>query len=270
MALNKPTVFDYMNINLYLQDFYQFQKSIDSQFSYEFWSRQLGFSNKTLLRMIVMGKRRLTSDSKEKFYRVLDLNSLEKEYFDALTDYCQAQTAKQRQAMGTRLIQVQRMTFVQTEYTADSGILKSVYGPIIMTILCSAENGISSFELATLLNVEKSQIMTVLTELESMGAAVKTSDVYKANQSSFKVPELFNNQNLKDFYKFWIGKSITAIDLPVEIRRFRSLQIPLSQDEFDEVVKTINDFAMTLLSRFDKNTIDSRKLYLINSAIFPV
>ncbi len=266
----KVSVFEYMNISLFLQDYYQLQKSLNQKFSYENWSQALGFSNKTLLRMIVQGKRQITENSKIKFQQVIKFNPLEKEYFDVLVDYSQAKSAKQRQVIGSRLIQIQRQTFIQAQFSATSELVKSAYGPIILTIISSVTEPISAAHIAELLKLETTQVSAVLNELEMAKAIIKTSTGYMAEQTSFKIPDLFGHQNLKTFYKFWIEQSAKAMDLPPEIRRYRSLQIPLSKDEFEEVVHKVNDFAMTLLCQFEKNTMHERKMYLINTALFPV
>jgi uncharacterized protein (TIGR02147 family) len=259
-----------MDVRLFLQDFYRLRKEQDPEYSYNRWASEVGFSNKTLLRLILQGKRKITIKSTSAFKNFFQFDDLEKDYFDVLVEYSQAKGGQQRKALGARLLELNRQKFAQKIVSAGGGILKDCYGPLVVTVISSSEEPISCDEVAIYLDLEADHTQVILDGLVKAGLIVAKKGLYVANQSTFKIADQFNNAELKNYYRYWLGQSVTAIDLPVAVRRFRSLKIVLSAEEYDEVVERLNEFSLTLLTRFEKNSIRDRNLYLINTAIFPV
>lgn len=266
----KLVIFDYIDLQLFLTDYYKFQKKSDSRFSYQNWSEKLGLNNKTLLRMIVTGQRKITTKTLHIFRDNLQLTELEKQYFDILVDYSQAKNQQQKQALGVRLIELHRQNFQPAAIPADSVILNDVYGPIVLTIISSSQKALKIEDLENYLPVKKSYLEPILESLLTAGLIKAEGDGYTATHNTFQIPQSFGHKNLRKFYEYWIQHSLKAIDLPAEIRRFRSVQVALSQEEFDETVDKFNDFILNLLSRFENNTIEGRHLYLMNTALFPL
>jgi uncharacterized protein (TIGR02147 family) len=266
----KIHVFDYMDARLFLQDYFRLQKKVRSPFSYARWAEELGFANKTILTMILQGQRQITAKSLRAFQEGIGFDALEAEYFEVLVDHGQAKTSSQKQALGLRLIQVQRKNLAPKILAADSNILRSVYGPVVLTAISSAEKPIGATELAKFLGAAPGLIRGVIDDLQAAQLVVAKGAGFVASQNTFKIADAFGHQALREFYTYWIQKSVGAIDLPPEVRRFRSIQVALSPAEFAETVSRINEFAVHLVSRFEKNTITDRDLYMVNSAVFPV
>src|SRR5437868_6446470 len=101
-----PDVFAYLDVLSYLQDYYAFRKSTDKDFSYEKWSDELGFNSRSFLRMIVIGKKKVTPKFIESFSEKRFSSKAETDYFEYLVKYTQSKTAKDRQAYGQKLIQL--------------------------------------------------------------------------------------------------------------------------------------------------------------------
>jgi len=264
------SIFDYMDVHLYLQDFYKFRKSQNPRFSYTTWASELGFNNKTLLRLILQGKRQISAKSRQQFIAWLTLPEHETSYFEALIDYCQAGSTTQRQVSGARLIQLQRRNFLQVPISSESGVLQDVYGPIALTTISSAEPAMKKEDLATSLALNITRVEELVATFLKLGFIEEKDGYLLASQQAFKIPDHFGNQGLRNYYQYWLQRAASAMDLPYEIRRFRSLQIALSPEEFEELTKIFNDFVISLLGRVEKNTLSNRRLYLMNTALFPV
>ena len=264
-------IFDYMDPILFLKDYYEVQKSLNTEFSYYTWSVQLGFSNKTLLRLIIYRKRKLTAKSAQLFKKYFGWQANECEYFDRLVDYIQAISSEQKRLYSMRLIQLQRQNSLQVNIDADSGILKDAYGPIILTALAATEKPLKIGDLVSKLNISELHVKLVLDSLLFAELIYCESDYYFAKNKTFKISDHYGHQGLKTYYQYWIEKSIQAIELPYELRRFRSLQLALSEEEFQTVVSMFNDFALQILGRYETNSLNSeRTMYLLNTELFPV
>lgn len=270
MTESKKTIFDYMDIYLFLNEYYRIQKSLSLKFSYTVWSHQIGFKNKTILRLILQKKRTLTANSSDLFKKYFQFNELELQYFEALAAYSQAKTTSQKQAYGSLLIKIQRQNFKQTTMNPDAGLLYDVYSPIILTILSSSDTPLKFEEIQNYSGIESSRLNGILQKLIEMNFAKTDYKFYTSVNDTFKVPDNFLNKNLKSYYEFWIEQSKKMIELPFELRRFRSLQIALTTEEFNDIVLQINEFANLLLSKVQNNQIQNRSVYLLNTSLFPV
>src|SRR5437868_1645439 len=187
------SVFDYMDARLFLQDYFREQKSNNPKFSYAGWAIALGFSNKTILRMILQGKRQITVKSLESFKRHLGLAPLELEYFEVLVEYSQCKTAVQRQAIGARLIAVQRKNIQQKLVPTSSGILKNAFGPLIMTLISSAEAPVSCEVLASMLGIPGEQVQEILGDLCETKLILAENGLYSAIHNTFKIADQYGH-----------------------------------------------------------------------------
>lgn len=266
----KIQIFDHMDIGSFLRAIYVMRKAEDKKFSYASWAQDLGFGNKTILRLILLGKRQITSKSAARFKNNMTFDEIESDYFDVLIEYSQAKNRHNRSALGQKLIEIHRRSFKQTTVPIDIGILSDAYGPVILTLLSSSEKALSLTQISECLHLRPEvELQKIMDSLIRSKLISEENRLFRADRNNFKIGDHFGASNLKKYYEYWIQKSSEAIEMPPHLRRFRSLHIALSQDEFDEVVKKFNDFALNLLSRFETNTIEQRRLYLMNNVLFP-
>ncbi len=57
----------YLNVHLFLQDYYHHRKKQNPEFSYEVWAKELGASGKSYVRMMVLGHRPINTKMAEAF-----------------------------------------------------------------------------------------------------------------------------------------------------------------------------------------------------------
>lgn len=262
------SIFNYMEVSYYLADYYRHRKQVDKMFSYNRWAMELGFKNKTLLRLILQRKRKVSPKSAQLFCYYLKFTDIEQEYFKALIEFSNAQTATQRNAMGARLIQLQKNNFQQATVSPDSGILTDVYGPLVLTVVSSSHEPLQIEPIAKILCLNRDRVKMILEALEKAHLIIKKEGCYKAHQNCYKIGDSFFNANLKRFYQFWLSQSIKAIDYPKEVRRFGSLQMLLNEEEFSDLLNKFADFKLSILNKFENNSTDNRKMYIFNTSLF--
>lgn len=265
----KIQIFDHMDIGTYLQAIYQYRKSENKKFSFATWATEIGFTNKTILRLILQRKRRMTEKSIALLKKNLNLSGAEEEYFAVLVEYSQAKSTQQRKAMGQKLIEMQRLRFSPLEVPTDTGILQDVYGPLVLMAVSSFDKPVSLSQVAKHVPLSLDRLQQIADVLVEANFIEQKNETYQAKQNTFKIGDHFGHAGLKRYYQYWFEKSVHAINLPYNLRRFRSLQVALSAEEFESVVAKLNEFATNLLSQYETNTLDQRSLYLIQSALFP-
>ena len=89
-------VFSYFDYRSFLRDAYADLKQNQRGFSYRWFARRAGMTSPNFLKLVMDGKRNLTSESTEKFAGALGLNSQETSFFHELVGFTQAPTAHEK------------------------------------------------------------------------------------------------------------------------------------------------------------------------------
>jgi uncharacterized protein (TIGR02147 family) len=85
-----PSLYDYLDYRVWLENVYVFHKSKNKHFSYAVMSAQAGFSSRNFLRDVIRGDKNLSEESIEKLQGFLKLELEDLQYFKELVFYGQA------------------------------------------------------------------------------------------------------------------------------------------------------------------------------------
>jgi uncharacterized protein (TIGR02147 family) len=91
------SVFNYIDYRTFLADYYAEQKKRSRAFSYRYFSHKAGIKSPTLLKLVIDGRRNLTSPMAEKFADAMRLSDRERLYFRHLVGFNRARTAIEKQ-----------------------------------------------------------------------------------------------------------------------------------------------------------------------------
>lgn len=125
-----PLLYEYLNANLYLQDFYQFKKSTKRNFSYETWAQALGVPSKSFLRFAVIGERSISEKLAYHIASYIGFNEAEKEYFFFLVLYTQSSETEAKRIYGKRLTEILNVQIGAKETVADLNLPAEQTEPI--------------------------------------------------------------------------------------------------------------------------------------------
>ncbi|HEX7674860.1 MAG TPA: TIGR02147 family protein [Bdellovibrio sp.] len=265
--MKKPSIHDYLDVTQYLLDYLSWKKYLDPSFSITKWATELGFDNKVTLRFILKKRRNISPDTMNALKKYLSLPSGEEEYLQNLIAYSQAKTATEKQALGSILIQLQRKQFKQTMLSSESAA-RHVFTPVVLTLLTFKDFAKTIENIANLLELDRESTRNILSDLEGDGLVTKLPDqTYHFSENTFRVS---GSASLKDFYRYWIERSKAALDMPYEVRRYRALKFALSPEEFQEVTEKLNEYSMLLLSKYQSSSLEGRRLYMYETAVFPI
>ena len=90
-------IFGYYNYRKYLQDFYEFRKSVHRHFSYRAFAQKAGYVSAGLFLDLVKGRKNLTDQLIPKFVKALGLNEREAQYFALMVDFTHATAPEPKQ-----------------------------------------------------------------------------------------------------------------------------------------------------------------------------
>jgi uncharacterized protein (TIGR02147 family) len=78
------SIYDYIDYRQYLHDYYLYHKTKDSEFSYRFLAKMIGFSSPNFVKLVIDGQRNIGKESLPKIIDALGLKKKEAEYFSYL------------------------------------------------------------------------------------------------------------------------------------------------------------------------------------------
>ena len=202
----------YLNVYQYLQDYYVLRKNESPQFSYEVWAKELGASDKSYVRMMVLGKRPINTSMTEKFSESLGHSPDDGVYFKNLVQYTQSKTKEQKELLGRQLISLIRSDLDRFELQAHYDFLSNPLLPKLQVMLSFNDINQSEENLGWLLGVDPVQIKDALNKLVEIKAIECVNGKYQPLKKSFKVPDNFGNLGLDSFYPV----SYTHLTLPTK------------------------------------------------------
>lgn len=272
--VNPPNVYDYLDITFYLQDYYKFRKSKNKSFSYESWSQELQINSRSFLRLVVIGKKKVSNSFIETFSRLNFATKNEEEYFEYLVKYSRASTQKEKQAFGKELVHILKKNTKQKEISDFSDFVSSPTLPRLLTLLSFKDLDSTPTSLSILLGIPQTEIERALNKLETLNLATKIEKNEQIHwislNSKFKVPDNKGSFDLMKFHRQSLLEAIEAFNLPKETRRYKSLLLPLSEEELKHFNEAMDSFASEQFVRFSGDQFNGRRLFQINLNLHPV
>jgi uncharacterized protein (TIGR02147 family) len=267
---HRPDPYEYLNAVQFLNDHFAFRKSAFLEFSKASWANEIGFKNKTALRLILTKQRRISDNSTELFIKNLQMSFAEAEYFRTLVLYSQAASDLERQSFGSALIKLQRQTYAPIEVKTTQALANAI-SPIILTLLGFEDVEGTITELSRLLDTSETAVSDSLEELLAQGLIHKNErGSFVSKHGAFKISDKAGDPRLRRYHEHWIDQAKAAIDLDPKIRKFRALKFSLAESEFENLLERINDFAITVLSTYNSKKLQNRRLYMLEMLLFPI
>lgn len=96
-------MFSFLDYRELLASYYATQKATRTGFSYRSFARDAGIRSPSQLKLVMDGKRRLTSSMASKFARAMELSQDEADYFQCLVAVAQAKTHHERELAHLRM-----------------------------------------------------------------------------------------------------------------------------------------------------------------------
>jgi uncharacterized protein (TIGR02147 family) len=269
-----PSVFEYLDVISYLQDYYKWRKATSKDFSYEFWSMELEFSSRSYIRMMIMGKKKVSTKFVETFSKRNFDDQNAEEYFYYLVQYSQAGSQKVKKDLGARLIKILKLRSQQTIIEPQGDFLSTPLLPRLYTLLGFKDITPTTVNLARLMGLSDEQTATFLKQLVSLELAqhsvVDGAEHWVALHDKFKIPDNKGNMNLMKFHERSLLDAIDAFEQPKHLRKYKSLLLPLTESELTELYTLLDDFATENITRYSPSSYQDRRLFQLNFNIHPV
>lgn len=224
--------------------------------------------------MVVVGKRMLTENFIDIFCAKSSLGAHDENYFRTLASYCQAKSLTQKRIIEKKLIELLRFDGDRVEIENYFEFMSSPLLPRLQTLLSFDDVSTSPENLGQMLNFSPDQInegIERLCQLDLVESNDSQGQVkWRSKNKRIQVGNHLGDAAMEQFHTYSLQQAIQAQHLPTDIRRFRSLLIPLSADEFGDLLEEVETFLRMILSRFRSDNLQGRRLYQVNLNLFPI
>ena len=272
--MTKPDLLQYLDVRSYLNDVYQFRKKTVPNFSYDFWSQEMGFRSRSYLRAIVIGEKPLHESVLANFVKSLNLTSAQTDYFTLLFRYSLAPTQELKDSYGRQLIQQWKATLNQIEIKDIESFLSDPFIPVLFTYLSFRDSSSDPEIICKALNCSLPTLQNSIRCLVWQKLIDGTIDehgniVYKTVQPYFTIPSISKSQYLKNFHREGLQLATEAMQRPSEERKYFSSFVAITDTQLLEAQKLIEEFNQKLLAIYDSDELKEKKIYRFTSQIFP-
>jgi uncharacterized protein (TIGR02147 family) len=272
-----PLIWNYTDPVAYLKAHFDHRKSQVTGFSYATWAEELGLKSRSFLRLVLIGKRSITTDTAELFAKALKLPAIEKQYFLNLVKLSRATTLEEKEVPTQELAKLKKTFALKTHNILEIQkndlfeFLSSYKIPRLQVLLNIEGIQKTAKVLSQIMNAKESEVQHMLEVLGRMGFAAQTTEGHwVAQESKLMTPDALGNVALQSFHKKSLEEAILAIDLPTDTRRFQSLVMALTPEQFKEVHQEIRQHLEFILKKFEDKTADNKRVYQINLNLIPV
>lgn len=267
-----PRLTSYLSVIDYLNELYRYRKIKDAGFSYERWASELGYNSRSFMKMIVSQKRRMTSDFISAFSAKMEFSLEENQYFSLLVSHVQAKTEQEKELFLNKIFEY-RGKMQRTLIVSDADeFLLNPFLTQLQVLLSFLDIKRTPECLASLLKIDAEKCLDLLETLERLGLAQRTenSQSWKPAENSFVVPQKPGSAALTAYHNQAALEAIQAQSMAVDLRKFKSILLPLSEKDFKEFYIEIEATLSRLLAKYDKDYFSQCRLYKVNFNAYPV
>ncbi|KMQ51175.1 hypothetical protein CHISP_1881 [Chitinispirillum alkaliphilum] len=266
----KP-IFEYLDYQLYLKDFYEYKKDQSSYFSYRYMGNKLNLDAGFLVK-VLQGKANISNKSIPVIVRFLKLEAREAEYFDLLVRFAKAKTGKEceflfERIMALRGIDMNRVEDRQYEFYSHW------YHNAIRALLSYYSFQGDYKELAKLLSppITEKQAEDSISLLLSMGFIKRDKlGFFVLTDKTITTGEKWHSPAIHAFQKETISMARESLDRHTkEIRDISSVTISVSHKDLEEIKARASEFRKSLLQMHTGNS-PSDIVYQVNIQIVPL
>lgn len=273
MGASDIDVFAYLDFRAYLRDYYTARKAGSRGFSYRTFSRRARLSSPNYLKLVIDGKRNLSSKMAERFAEACGLTGDDQRYFVDLVAFGQAEDARARDQHYARLTGFQRYRQAHKLDLAHAAYYSVWYMPAIRELAARPDFDADPRWIARQLvpTISAADAQRALDTLLELGLLVRSGDgsVKQEDVLLSTGPET-RGLHIATYHRAMMSRAMESIDLigPQE-RDISSLTLCLGSDGVRLVKERVQRFRKELLelSALER---DPQQVVQVNFQLFPL
>ncbi len=274
--LTKPSIKKYSKILKFCNDYFKYRKALDSKFSYDIWSAELGFKSRSFTYLICSGKRAITSKVANILSDYFCFNANEKKHFLLLSLYEKAKTPDLKSIYFEKIIENLDIDEKNIDTVNYSQFIISPTMPIIKMLLSYQDfvGTLKNLEKITLLS--KKYLTKDLNELVKMDLIKKVSSeasnefYWVATSKAFCAPDDQTNEIMDLFHSSTMSEATKKINQLEIFKRFRSILFAINSSEQPSVLEDLEQFLLKMKNKYGQDNIKNKQIIKLNLQLYPL
>ena len=272
MSIALEHLFDYDDFRKFMQDYFEEQKKMRSVFSHRFFAAKAGFSSSSYCLNVIRGRFNLTPKSIEKISKAMDFEPLQKEYFEALVQYNQAQQVDERDQAWKQILQIRKQIEFTHVTTREQAYFSKWYYPVIRELAADSQwHGdyrVLARSLTPQITTEEARDAVknllewgLLRKLDD-GRYVQTSQMLDAAE----IPPIALRQIRREYIQHAIG----AVESMPKDERFAAFTtLAMSESSYNYAVEVLEEARKKIIARASNDT-NVERVYEMMLVAFPM
>ncbi len=268
-----PDIFEYTDYRMYLGDYYTAAKANTKAFSYRYFSRKAGYSSPNFLKLVIEGKRNVSSDSIDRFAKALKMTAAERRFFRDLVDFCQAETVEEKNKAFDRVAASRRFRKARRLERAFFLYLSRWFYVAIRELAASAEFTTDPVWIAAQLvpPIKPAEAAEALEALLELGLLVEGEDGrITRGETSVTTGHEVRALGVKNYHRQMLQRAAESMKLvPQRYRDVSALTVCISPSAVSEFKERIHAFREGMLDLGDRDD-NPTAVYQLNIQFFPL
>ena len=272
MSIALEHLFDYDDFRKFMQDYFEEQKKMRSVFSHRFFAAKAGFSSSSYCLNVIRGRFNLTPKSIEKISKAMDFEPLQKEYFEALVQYNQAQQVDERDQAWKQILQIRKQIEFTHVTTREQAYFSKWYYPVIRELAADTQwhddYRVLARSLTPQITTEEARDAVknllewgLLRKLDD-GRYVQTSQMLDAAE----IPPIALRQIRREYIQHAIG----AVESMPKDERFAAFTtLAMSESSYNYAVEVLEEARKKIIARASNDT-NVERVYEMMLVAFPM
>jgi uncharacterized protein (TIGR02147 family) len=266
----------YLNYRDYLEAIFHALKQIDSQYTYFDFAEDAGLGRNNLMNALVRNRRPLTLKTAKKIVQHLGLVGRERQYFEALVEHSYARDPIEREAILRKMVML-KGSLVANELDRWQLEFFSHWSNAVLLELMSLEDSTLEpewFQEQVRPKITVDEIRHGLELLCRIGYAKRDEEKNKYIPLQTDVstgPEVASVAMIRYHQTLLDLARAAVVDVPSEQREINSLVLSVTQEEFEAIKASIQEFSQKIFDSHPPQTPDSTsRVVQISMQVFPL
>ena len=275
--LDRIRIVDFFDYRDYLKSIYQELKKIKKPYSYQFFAEDLGFSATNVIRLVIVGKRKLSLKSANTIVTSLGLNHEPRKYFLALVKYANVRTAASKKEIFQRLLLLKQRCLEEKNDEVKLKYFSKWYIPAIREMLRMDDFSFDHEWIANNLreSIQAKEIEQSINVLREIGVITPDFSVARKNKIQ-DIPVVLpadrtaNYYSIIEYHQQMLKVAANSLlSVPKEDREFNSLTICVSKGTQKKIKGLIRKFCQEILE-LEEQSQDRTSVEQLNIQFFPL
>lgn len=264
-------LYDYDDFRKFLNDYFEEQKKMRAVFSHRFFAAKAGFSSSSYCLNVIRGRFNLTPKSIEKIAKAMDFEPLQKDYFEALVQYNQAEKIEKRESAWERIVQIRKRIEFTHITTREQAYFSKWYYPVIRELAVNSDWNGDFTKLARMLDpqITTDEARDAIKNLQEWGLLRKEGNRYEETSQMLDAT-LIPPMALRQIRREYIQHAIGAVEHKPKDERFAAFTtLSMSESSYKYATEVLEEARKKIIARA-ANDSNVEKIYELMVVAFPM